>query len=131
LGHRVDGLVGTDVKDADGVVHPGIIFMPIPILNAPREQITTIVQAAAEDNDLFFVSQDCPSNAVALCRNEKSATALPRAKWSTTAAGSKSRCERRSCRSDGPRSRLVPPALAETGSGRDLDQQYRRPERRL
>jgi len=56
LGHRVDGLVGADVKDADGVAHPGIIYMPIPILNAPREQIATIVQAAAEDDELFFVS---------------------------------------------------------------------------
>lgn len=56
LGHRVDGLVGADVKDADGVAHPGIIHMPIPILNAPREQIAAIVQAAAEDDELFFVS---------------------------------------------------------------------------
>ena len=56
LGHRVDGLVGADVKDADGVAHPGIIYLPIPILNAPREQIATIVQAAAEDDELFFVS---------------------------------------------------------------------------
>jgi hypothetical protein len=67
LGHRVDGLVGTDVKDADGVVHPGIISMPIPILNAPRDKIATIVRAAAEDNDLFFVSfsalaQSCRTN---------------------------------------------------------------------
>jgi hypothetical protein len=56
LGHRVDGLVGADVKDADGVAHPGIIYMPIPILNAPRDKIATIVQAAAEDDELFFVS---------------------------------------------------------------------------
>jgi hypothetical protein len=56
LGHRVDSLVGADVKDADGVVHPGIIYMPIPILNAPREKIATIVQAAADDDELFFVS---------------------------------------------------------------------------
>jgi Protein of unknown function (DUF2000) len=56
LGHRVDGLVGADVKDADGVAHPGVISIPIPILNAPREKIATIVQAAAEDDELFFVS---------------------------------------------------------------------------
>lgn len=56
LGHRVDGLVGADVKDADGVAHPGIIHMPIPILNAPRDKIATIVQAAADDDELFFVS---------------------------------------------------------------------------
>jgi hypothetical protein len=56
LGHRVDGLVGAEVKDADGVAHPGVIYLPIPILNAPREKIATIVQAAAEDDELFFVS---------------------------------------------------------------------------
>jgi hypothetical protein len=56
LGHRIDGLVGADVKDADGVAHPGIIHMPIPILNAPREKIATIVQAASEEDGLFFVS---------------------------------------------------------------------------
>jgi hypothetical protein len=56
LGHRVDGLVGADVKDADGVAHPGIISIPIPILNAPRVKIATIVQTAAEDDELFFVS---------------------------------------------------------------------------
>ncbi|MGC7100992.1 DUF2000 domain-containing protein [Amycolatopsis lurida] len=35
LGHRISGLVGADVKDADGVVHPGIVRLPIPILNVP------------------------------------------------------------------------------------------------
>ncbi|MFI5610527.1 DUF2000 domain-containing protein [Amycolatopsis sp. NPDC051903] len=56
LGHRVDGLVGADVKDADGVAHPGIVGLPIPILNAAREKIATIVQAAVEEGELFFVS---------------------------------------------------------------------------
>jgi hypothetical protein len=56
LGHRVDGLVGADVKDADGVVHPGVIHLPLPILAAPREKVAAIVQGAAGDDGMFFVS---------------------------------------------------------------------------
>jgi hypothetical protein len=56
LGHRVDGLVGADVKDADGVAHPGIIYLPLPILVAPRDKVAAIVQAAAGDDEIFFVS---------------------------------------------------------------------------
>jgi hypothetical protein len=32
LGKKIDGLVGEDVLDADGSVHPGITQAPIPIL---------------------------------------------------------------------------------------------------
>jgi hypothetical protein len=56
LGHRVDGLVGADVEDADGVAHPGIIHVPLPILKAPRAEVAAIVRAAAEDDELFFVA---------------------------------------------------------------------------
>ncbi|MEV5707902.1 DUF2000 domain-containing protein [Actinoallomurus sp. NPDC052274] len=55
MGHRVEGLVGVDVKDADGVAHPGIIYTPLPILVAPREQVGTIVQTAAAQDGMFFV----------------------------------------------------------------------------
>jgi hypothetical protein len=55
LGHRIDGLVGADVKDADGVAHPGIIYLPLPILKAPRDKVAAIIEAAATD-ELFFVS---------------------------------------------------------------------------
>jgi hypothetical protein len=56
LGQRVDGLVGADVKDADGVAHPGIIYMPLPVLKAQPTKLTELVQAAASDPDVFFVS---------------------------------------------------------------------------
>lgn len=56
LGHRVEGLVGPDVKDASGVVHAGIIYVPIPILKGTQEQVDAIVQAAAAHEDIFFVS---------------------------------------------------------------------------
>ncbi|WP_028923176.1 DUF2000 domain-containing protein [Pseudonocardia acaciae] len=55
MGHRVDGLVGVDVKDADGVTHPGIIHTPLPILVAPRERVNTIARASAGRDDMFFV----------------------------------------------------------------------------
>ncbi|SDX11319.1 Protein of unknown function [Saccharopolyspora shandongensis] len=56
LGHRVDGLVGSDVKDATGVIHPGIAYVPVPILKGTQDQVDAIVQAAAAHDDVFFVS---------------------------------------------------------------------------
>jgi hypothetical protein len=56
LGNRVDKLLGTDVTDADGVVHPGIIYSPLPILQADMAQIGRIVEAAAGDEDVFFAA---------------------------------------------------------------------------
>lgn len=56
LGHRVEGLVGADVKDADGIAHPGIIYMPIPVLKAEFSDVGKIVQSAASDDGIFFVS---------------------------------------------------------------------------
>lgn len=56
MGHRVEGLVGVDVQDADGVTHPGVIHTPLPILVAPREQVGAIVQTAATHDGMFFVS---------------------------------------------------------------------------
>lgn len=56
MGHRVEGLVGVDVKDADGLTHPGIIYTPLPILVAPRERVGAIVQAAAAQERMFFAS---------------------------------------------------------------------------
>lgn len=56
IGDRVDGLVGADVKDADGVVHAGVIRTPLPILTAPNDRVRGIVQAAAAQDETFFVS---------------------------------------------------------------------------
>lgn len=53
LGVRVDDLLGGEVADADGVVHPGIIYRPLPVLRAGMAAIARIVQAASEDNELF------------------------------------------------------------------------------
>lgn len=49
LGQRVVGLVGPDVKDADRVLHPGIVLIPIPILIANSDVIRQIWQQAGEE----------------------------------------------------------------------------------
>jgi hypothetical protein len=54
MGHRIEGLVGVDVKDADGLTHPGVIHTPLPILVAPRERVDAIVQTAATQDGMFF-----------------------------------------------------------------------------
>lgn len=48
LGDRVDGLVGPDVKDADGVLHPGVIIIPVPILCAGSARVVSVWKAAGE-----------------------------------------------------------------------------------
>lgn len=53
LGVRVDDLLGGDVADADGVVHPGIIYRPLPVLRAGMAALARIVQASSEDDELF------------------------------------------------------------------------------
>jgi uncharacterized protein DUF2000 len=56
MGHRVEGLVGVDVKDADGVTHPGIVRTPLPILVAPGARIGEVVATAAGNDEMFLVS---------------------------------------------------------------------------
>ncbi|WP_062996628.1 DUF2000 domain-containing protein [Nocardia mikamii] len=55
MGTRVEGLVGADVKDADGVIHPGVISLPLPILVASRDRVGVIARAAAERDEMFVV----------------------------------------------------------------------------
>jgi Protein of unknown function (DUF2000) len=55
MGHRIEGLVGADVKDAGGVVHPGVVHIPLPILVAPGGRVGALVQAAAAQDGMFFV----------------------------------------------------------------------------
>lgn len=56
LGHRVEGLVGPDVKDADGAVHAGIIYIPVPVLRADKSTISEIVRTCASDDSIFSVN---------------------------------------------------------------------------
>lgn len=56
LGARVPGLVGGDVEDADGVTHPGVIRIPLPVLVAPADRISQLLTVAAADPDVFFAT---------------------------------------------------------------------------
>lgn len=49
LGQRCVELVGPDVKDSDGVIHPGVVRVPVPILTAPAEQIDAIWKRSDSD----------------------------------------------------------------------------------
>jgi hypothetical protein len=48
LGHRVPGLLGPDVKDADGIVHPGIVLIPVPVLTASDDRLREIWELAGQ-----------------------------------------------------------------------------------
>jgi hypothetical protein len=42
LGATVDGLVGADLVDADGDVHPGLFAAGLPVLGAARESLSDL-----------------------------------------------------------------------------------------
>ena len=55
LGKQVDGLIGLDVKDADGVIHAGIVLIPVPILTTGAERVSAIREEAAANADVVTV----------------------------------------------------------------------------
>ncbi|MER5972983.1 DUF2000 domain-containing protein [Streptomyces sp. NPDC002055] len=55
LGQQVPELIGTDVKDADGGVHLGITFIPVPILQSTAEDLSRIHREAGSDPDVVVV----------------------------------------------------------------------------
>jgi hypothetical protein len=50
-----ESLLGPDVKDRDGRVHPGITDVPLPILKAGSEVLHGIVAKALQEPDVFLV----------------------------------------------------------------------------
>jgi hypothetical protein len=48
LGARVHGLVGPDLVDADGEVHPGLFAAGLPVLGAPREALSDLRARAVQ-----------------------------------------------------------------------------------
>lgn len=52
IGHHVAGIVGPDVKDATGRVHPGMSTMALPVLSAGAEALAAIHDDAAAQKDL-------------------------------------------------------------------------------
>jgi hypothetical protein len=62
LGWQVEGLLGPDLKDADGSTHIGITTVPIPILTADFETVKQIRNKAVstEGGELLVVDfTDC------------------------------------------------------------------------
>jgi hypothetical protein len=55
LGRRVDGLIGPDVRDANGVLHAGIVLIPVPILIASAERIRTMRNELQSDTEAVCV----------------------------------------------------------------------------
>ena len=66
LGRMLPGIVGADVMDAEGGVHPGIVEIPVPVLKATAPAIGEIRQGALalepselEIVDFSDVAQGC------------------------------------------------------------------------
>lgn len=55
LGSRIPTLVGDDVTDAEGHIHPGVVSAPLPVLQTDDPTIERIVEAAMADEQLFVV----------------------------------------------------------------------------
>lgn len=52
LGHHVRDVVGEDVKDSHGQVHPGMSMLGLPILAAGPETVNAVYRAAVKRGDL-------------------------------------------------------------------------------
>ncbi len=57
IGHRVESLIGKDVKDNDGQVHTGITQVPIPLLKGDSDLIRSIraMLLDVDTGQVFFV----------------------------------------------------------------------------
>lgn len=56
LGAKVGDLVGKDVEDSDGILHPGVIYTPLPILRHTSAGIAEVFEAVAADSETFFAT---------------------------------------------------------------------------
>ncbi|MEU5514373.1 DUF2000 domain-containing protein [Streptomyces griseoaurantiacus] len=55
VGKFTDGIVGDDVKDADGRLHTGITSIPLPVLRADAEELRGVALRAVGASDVFVV----------------------------------------------------------------------------
>ena len=55
LGSRIGSIVGDDAVDGSGEVHPGLTWLPIPVLKADAEAIKQIRLEASGAEDLLVV----------------------------------------------------------------------------
>jgi hypothetical protein len=57
IGHRIEGIIGEDVRDGDDQVHAGITQLPIPLLKGDSDLIRSIRERLSEmdSEQVFFV----------------------------------------------------------------------------
>lgn len=57
LGRRVPELIGTDVSDASGRTHPGIVAVPVPVLKGDAECVRNLRETLFQEGyeDVFTV----------------------------------------------------------------------------
>ena len=57
LGQKFPELVGQDVADASGQVHPGLIIIPLPILKGDASRLRSLREqvSAMDDDELYMV----------------------------------------------------------------------------
>lgn len=58
LGRRLPGMVGEDVADASGRLHPGITRLPVPVLRAGPEELKGLWQRLGEEEFAGLVTAD-------------------------------------------------------------------------
>ncbi|WP_405590520.1 DUF2000 domain-containing protein [Streptomyces sp. NBC_01190] len=55
VGKLTEGIIGDDVKDADGLSHRGITGIPLPVLRGDRATLRDIVLKSADFPDILVV----------------------------------------------------------------------------
>ncbi|WP_336280156.1 DUF2000 domain-containing protein [Cronobacter dublinensis] len=55
LGRRVEALVGPDMLSADGVVYPGVIRAPLPVLLGEGNTLLSLFNAARNDPQILVL----------------------------------------------------------------------------
>lgn len=55
LGRQVENLVGPEVQSCDGVVYPGVITAPLPVLLTQNEALTATLSRALADPDILVM----------------------------------------------------------------------------
>ncbi|HEX9503427.1 MAG TPA: DUF2000 domain-containing protein [Patescibacteria group bacterium] len=57
LGDKIRGLVGPDVTDRQGSLHPGLTQLPIPVLGAPASDIKSLRESfKTKEGDSNFIA---------------------------------------------------------------------------
>ncbi len=55
FGLTIDNLVGSDMQSLDGVNYPGVIYSPLPVLQASSKYLREIQNNAEYDDDIYVM----------------------------------------------------------------------------